>query len=169
MKILYFVTFAAGALIGFGGAYVLLKKKYDERSQQEINDVKESFKNYYENKCKVLETTAVEEKENKSDITIEDFNKTAKENGYFVDESKKPYSITPEQFGEFDEYKIVSLNYYPISKKVTDDKGNEIYNVENLIGENFADNIGEYEDDVAYIRNEKEETDYEIIEDSSEE
>ena len=53
MKILYFVTFAAGALIGFSGAYVLLKKKYDERSQQEINDVKESFKKYYENKCKV--------------------------------------------------------------------------------------------------------------------
>ena len=40
MKILYFVTFAAGALIGFSSAYVLLKKKYDERSQQEINDVK---------------------------------------------------------------------------------------------------------------------------------
>ena len=62
MKILYFVTFTSGALIGFGSAYVLLKKKYDERSQQEINDVKESFKKYYENKCKVLETTAVEEK-----------------------------------------------------------------------------------------------------------
>ena len=30
MKILYFVTFTAGALIGFGSAYVLLKKKYDE-------------------------------------------------------------------------------------------------------------------------------------------
>ena len=34
MKILYFVTFAAGALIGFGGAYVLLKKKYDESEFQ---------------------------------------------------------------------------------------------------------------------------------------
>lgn len=73
-----------------------------------------------------------------------------------------PYIISPEDFAIDDEYTIVNLNYY-IDGVLTDEDDNIVENVDDVVGLENLNHIGEYEDDALHIRNENYKCEYEIL------
>lgn len=183
MKNLLF--FVAGAAIGSVVTWKLIEKKYKDLADEEIESVKETFKNRKSRitKDEVKETVEKvinkwkEPKETVEDIVTsegyytEDEEETEEddESNYTVDvdpgvEVIVPYVITPEQFGEYDEYGTKTLTYYA-DNVLTDEIDNPITSDEmiTMIGPDALDHFGEYEDDSVYIRDEMNEMDYEIL------
>lgn len=74
----------------------------------------------------------------------------------------KPYVISPEEFGEFEEYEKISLTYYA-DQVLTDENNEEVDDVEEIVGEESLTHFGEYEDDSVFVRNDRLKCDYEIL------
>lgn len=179
------LCFVAGAAIGSIVTWKLIEKKYKDLADEEIESVKETFKNRKSRitKDEVKETVEKvinkwkEPKETVEDIvtaagySTEDEENTEEddESNYTVDvdpgiEVIVPYVITPEQFGEYNEYGTKTLTYYA-DNVLTDEIDNPITSEEmvTMIGPDALDHFGEYEDDSVYIRDEMNEMDYEIL------
>lgn len=151
-KSLYLFTFAAGALIGSAVTHYYVKKKYEQISQDEIQSVKSTYDEYY-SRVRELEKQA-------NDVIIEQNNY---DTGTVV---PNVYTISPDEFGENDDYKIVGMTYYSDGKLV-DDYGN-LVDIDSTIGANALTLFGEYADDAVYVRNDDLETDYEVLLDARE-
>ena len=158
------VIFAFGAAIGSVVTWKLLKTKYEQIAQEEIDSVKEVF-------SRKREETEPKEKPKGSSMTYTDYLKqiepytqvfNKKEEVPDVD---KPYVITPEEFGELDEYDAISLNYYA-DGVLTNDWDELIENVDDVVGIDSLTHFGEYEDDSVFVRNDRLKADYEILRDS---
>ena len=179
------LCFVAGAAIGSVVTWKLIEKKYKDLADEEIESVKETFKNRKPRitKDEVKETVEKvinkwkEPNETVEDIvTAEGYSTEDEENieeddesNYTVDvdqgvEVIVPYVITPEQFGEYNEYGTKTLTYYA-DNVLTDEIDNPITSgeMETMIGPDALDHFGEYEDDSVYIRDEMNEMDYEIL------
>ena len=179
------LCFVAGAAIGSVVTWKLIEKKYKDLADEEIESVKETFKNRKPRitKDEVKETVEKvinkwkESKETVEDIvTAEGYSTEDEENTEEDDESNYtvdvdpgvevivPYVITPEQFGEYNEYGTKTLTYYA-DNVLTDEIDNPITSgeMEIMIGPDALDHFGEYEDDSVYIRDEMNEMDYEIL------
>lgn len=179
------LCFVAGAAIGSVVTWKLIEKKYKDLADEEIESVKETFKNRKPRitKDEVKETVEKvinkwkEPKETVEDIVTaegyftEDEEETEEddESNYTVDvdpgvEVIAPYIITPEQFGEYNEYGTKTLTYYA-DNVLTDEIDNPITSeeMEMMIGPDALDHFGEYEDDSVYVRDETNEMDYEIL------
>ena len=74
----------------------------------------------------------------------------------------KPYVVSPGEFGDADDYDIITLNYYA-DGVVADDWNDPIEDIGATIGEDFASHYGEYEEDVVYVRNDRLKVEYEIL------
>lgn len=73
-----------------------------------------------------------------------------------------PYIISPDDFATDDEYTIVNLNYY-IDGVLTDEDDNIVKNVDDVVGLENLNHMGEYENDALHIRNETYKCEYEIL------
>jgi hypothetical protein len=78
-----------------------------------------------------------------------------------VNDVEKPYVIQPEEFGEYSDYETISLTYYA-DGILADDMDEIIGDAADIVGANFMDHYGEYEDDTVFVRNDKRMCDYEI-------
>ena len=158
-----FVIFTAGVVIGTISTWQYAKRKYEQLAEEEIESVKAAFSKEIKNGFnKVGHEAKVAAK------SINDFAKVVKKEGYnnYTEkkgvDSKMPYVIAPENFGEFDDFETISLTYY--SDGVLADEEDEIIkNVDELIGPNALSSFGEYEDDSVFVRDEKLKCDYEIL------
>lgn len=75
-----------------------------------------------------------------------------------------PYVITPEEFSSSPPgYNAQSLDYF--ADGVLADDWGAILDIEETIGEDSLDHFGEYTDDIVYVRNERQEIDYEVTKD----
>lgn len=90
-----------------------------------------------------------------------DYSKTVEEKKgeAFVE---KPYVISPEEFGEFEEYEKISLTYYA-DEVLADENDEEVDDVEEIVGKGSLNHFGEYEDDSVFVRNDRLKCDYEIL------
>ena len=188
------LIFVLGAAAGSLATWKLIEKKYKDIAQEEIDSVKDTFskmkKNEYPDKLEdypdfeefddVEEEPKPEQKidrNNKPDIV--EYAKILSEVGYtnYAErqdkkekkgvepvEDERPYVISPDEFGEKDGYENVTLTYYA-DGVLTDYFDNVISNIDEVVGFDSLDHFGEYEDDVVFVRNEKMETDYEILRD----
>lgn len=179
------LCFVAGAAIGSIVTWKLIEKKYKDLADEEIESVIETFKNRkpritkdnvkekvekvinkYKEPKEIVEDIVTSERysiENEEEIDEDD------ESNYTVNvdndvEVVIPYVITPEQFGEYNEYGTKTLTYYA-DNVLTDEIDNPISSDEMviMIGPDALDHFGEYEDDSVYIRDEMNEMDYEIL------
>ena len=179
------LCFVAGAAIGSIVTWKLIEKKYKDLADEEIESVIETFKNRkpritkdnvkekvekvinkYKEPKEIVEDIVTSERysiENEEEIDEDD------ESNYTVNvdndiEVVTPYVITPEQFGEYNEYGTKTLTYYA-DNVLTDEIDNPITSDEMviMIGPDALDHFGEYEDDSVYIRDEMNEMDYEIL------
>ena len=74
-----------------------------------------------------------------------------------------PYVISPDEFGELEDYTKVSLTYFA-DGVLADECGEIVDDVEEIIGDGL-DHFGEYEDDSVFVRNDAKRCDYEILKD----
>lgn len=165
------VIFSLGAAVGSVITWKLIKTKYEQIAQDEINEVREFYhkkmseqdadKDYsdwaeeHPKECK-------EDKENYASILKE--NDYIKKKGGAKEMFDKPYVISPDEFGEND-YETESLTYYE-DGVLADDFDNVIENIDELVGIDSLNHFGEYEDDSVFVRNDMLKIDYEILMDT---
>ena len=73
-----------------------------------------------------------------------------------------PYAIPPEDFGDYVDYEPTTLYYYA-DGVLADEDDNIIEDPVAMVGDDFMDHYGEYEDDCVYVRNDRYRRDYEIL------
>lgn len=173
-KGLYLTAFAAGVITGAAVSWGYLKQKYEKIAQEEIDSVKEVFsKNEQEDTGRTKEQEysekMAEQAREKADVT--EYAAILQRTGY-ADVSEKedvtvgkdgPYVITPDEFGELDEYEQVNYIYYA-DGVLANEEDEIIEDVEAAIGD-ALEHFGEYEEDAVFARNEERGCDYEILRD----
>lgn len=171
--------FAAGAAIGSVVTWKLLKTKYEQFAQEEIDSIKEAYT--YEKAESTDEACDSNDKEegepdrNETDELPHIREYAAKLQGqnytHYSNNSReevadvvKPKVIKPEEFGEKEDegYDTISLTYYA-DGVLTDDMDNPIVDVESMVGEDSLTHFGEYEDDSVFVRNDRIKADIEIL------
>lgn len=75
----------------------------------------------------------------------------------------RPYVITPEDYGEFDDYETISLTYYGEDGILTDENDEIVDDPDYIIGLESLASFGEYEDDSVFVRNDTLKCDYEVL------
>lgn len=166
-RLINLIFFAGGAAIGSVVSWQILKKKYEKIAQEEIDSVKEVFTKK-ETKSEEPETTVT------PDAIIDPTPEELAEYAAMVDNLcydtsgindqpiEKPYVISPEEFGEFEKYRQISLVYYT-DGVLADDLDEIVDNIELTIGSDSLEHIGEYEADAVHVRNDRLRCDYEIL------
>ena len=178
-KLISVLMFATGAAIGSVVTWKLVKTKYEQLAQEEIESVKEIF-----SKREIDDIEDIEYDEYEfEDFQIDDNSKVKpdimeyaakiQKESYqnYANESKevrpmndkKPYVIAPEEYGELDNYQTKSLTYYDDEILTDDDTDEVIKDVDSIVGLESLKTFGEYEDDSVFVRNEKLKTDFEIL------
>ncbi len=176
-KTINFMMFVLGVAVGSVVTWRYVEKKYEQIAQKEIDSVKEVFSkreaeftkntevrvkaDNAKEKPNVIEYAAWLRKQgytNYSDM-VDKKPEEVKEEPMSVD---KPYVIAPEEFGELDDYEIISLTYYA-DQILADDNDVIVDDVENVVGFDSLNSFGEYEDDSVFVRNDRLKCYYEIL------
>lgn len=190
------LAFLAGVTVGSIAAWKLLKNKYEQIANDEIESVKESFmRNHsdvesYEEEYELIDEINDECEDETNDEKpvlishiddkpdISEYTKMLKAQGYLKDEVEdagedededeggeemnKPVVISPEEYGEIDDYDLYSYVYY--ADHILADECNEpIENVDEIVGEESLNHFGDYGDDSVYVRNDERKAYYEIL------
>ena len=174
------IAFVLGVCCGAVGSWLYLRKKYEARAEEEIESVRELYKEMGKKEKKPDEKKTTRSADVKEDTglfrndrreSFQSFSEVLSKEGYAaasrnyrkLAESDCPYVIRPDQFGEFSDYERIELNMFS-DGTLTDDMGEPIEDdIGDMIGEDYMDHFGEYEDDAVYIRNDERKTDYEIL------
>lgn len=181
-KILCVTTFAIGAAVGSVATWYCLKTKYEQIAQEEIDSVKEMFKDREQNNgwadwkpespasfTKMHQVEMIEP--NKRKEFLKEANDIAKQNDYTShfttdDEEEEnmnePYVIPPEEFGDYGDYEQISLTLYA-DGVLADEDDNVVEDIAGTVGPYYEDHFGEYEDDSVYVRNDVTRCEYEIL------
>lgn len=171
IKVINVVMFAVGATAGSIATWKLLKSKYEQIAQEEIDSVKETF---YRRRQKENDIEKTEQHKPSEKPDLAEYAAKLKETMYTEDSENEneeeeeshyyePYVISPEEFGELHDYKTVSLTYYADEILADSDTDDIIDDEESVVGTDFSNHFGEYEDDSVFIRNDKLKSDYEIL------
>lgn len=173
-KLFAFLAFAAGAAIGSVVTWKLVKSKYEQIAQEEIDSVKEVFSRRHRETEDTNEEAPrrphVEEKPDLAEyVTMLNRCKYLAEHPEEADgeegasaSSVEPYVISPDEFGDQEGYETTSLTYYA-DNVLADEFDEVIDNFEELIGTESLKHFGEYEADAVHVRNDATKTDYEIL------
>lgn len=183
--------FAAGAIVGSAVTWKVIKTKYEQIANEEIESVKEVYSRRYaedsvqdEPEEDILEEDDEEDEGDDKYIEIEDPSYLRDD---YVEELKLkqeeiisnerydnkeeenmeynvPQVISPEEFGEIEEYETVSLTYYA-DDVLADESDIPIQeeDIDDMIGYESLTTFGKYEDDSVFVRNDEYETYYEIL------
>lgn len=181
------LVFTSGVTAGSVTTYFYLKDKFEKRTQEEINSVKEVYRNA--NNEAILDDE--ESKKSSDDEEDDEKPKTNKYDTlaslYTTDDGKqdytsyskvvvktkemmdvpevtsdKPYVIDEDEFGAYDDYTLVGLTFYA-DDVLTDSLDEPIEYPEDIVGDDFRHN---FVNDVVYVRNDRLQIDYEIIRDT---
>lgn len=186
-----FFIFVAGLVIGSVATYVVVKDKFEKIAQEEIDSVKEVFGRRVEKEAdEKVEKIAKKEVEkirkeyneynnltknytsyskNKTEENVEDEDDEDKD-GVELNEIERasdydrPYIIEPQEFGALDGYSLITLYHYS-DNVLADDCDELVEDLNDVVGEDYAEHFGEYEDDCVYVRNDRLKADYEICRD----
>lgn len=159
-KLIGIIAFSLGAVAGSLVTWKVLKEKYEEVIEaEEIFSKRDNDEN----------TQCDKENDDENDDETESFDeavKIIKENEYVdkdeeVENLNEPYVIAPEEYGEIEDYDLITLIYYD-DGYLADEMDKVVDDIENTVGENFHTHFGEYEEDTVFIRNDVRRVDYEI-------
>ena len=162
------LCFTIGAAAGFAAASYLLKSRYENMLNEEIESAMEWVKK------KTGEDSEEEKKPDGEDKKeeflshsddVKEYNEIRSrmiEDGLIMDKNK-PYRISEGDYAVDDEdYGKVTLDFYTLDDSLYE--GDEyIQNVEATVGQDNLDFLQSIDDDVLYVRNETYGIDYEIV------
>ena len=171
------LVFAAGAAVGAFVTWRLLEAKCEQKIRDEVAEVKERFcieknpKNDSEEETFVEEDLPWVDEESDEKLNIDTYRKQIESLKYvnYADtltnpNNPRPKIITPEEFGDIDEYDTATYTYYS-DGVLTDDMDEPVEDIDDVVGEESLTHFGEYEDDSVYVRNDDRRCDYEILRD----
>ena len=173
-KGLYSLTFILGAAVGSVVTWYLVKDKYEQLANEEIESVKEVFTRRAEKKMETKTEKKPEGIHVKTKPNIMEYAARLSEEGYtnYAKEEKRevkiepdelPYIISPDQYDDEMDYDKVSYVYY--ADGVLADETDEIVEADGVVPTDFADHFGEYENDTVYVRDDELKVDYDICRD----
>lgn len=171
-KLTHLAAFAFGAVIGSAAAWQIARKKYERIAEEEIQSVKETYSRREAVVIKAETEEDVPDSQARKESVVA-YAARLRQEGYLpsdteVKEEKRPmpadipYVITPDEFGEFDEYEKISLTYYS-DGVLADDNDDVVDDVEEIVGSESLTHFGEYEEDSVFVRNDQRKCDYEIL------
>lgn len=176
-----FIAFVLGAATGAGIAWVIAKNNYEQQYQEDKKSIEEYYKSKYtptvEAKNPRNETPV--EPNNDRDIGeknfIQSFSNIIDRNGYrtygretrgessnVCSTKEEPYVISPEEYGEINDYELLSWTCYA-NGVLTDDMDQPVVDPEQFVGSDVLSKFGQYSEDVVHIRNDERRCDYEIV------
>ena len=172
--------FAVGAAIGSVVTWKMLKNKYEQLAQEEINSVKEVFSRERRLKNNSVDDCKDEENDEpvlRKPVDISEYARIIQKNGYMdysgLNKEEKepqidrPYVISPKEFGELDGYRTIGLTYFDDGVLADDADDEVVEDVDNVVGFDSLNHFGDYEEeeDAVYVRNDTMKCDYEILRD----
>lgn len=184
-----FLAFSLGAVAGSLATYKIVKTKCEQRADEEIESVKEMLGF---NKSEVTDdeeeeegtdhnTASINATVNMQKASLQEYAAVLKESGYtnysnseqdnneedttMSTETGHIKIIYPDEFDTEDGYEAITLTYYEGDGVLTDEWDEPIEDVDYLVGADFADHFGEFEEDTVYVRNHRTKGDYEICKD----
>lgn len=171
------LVFTIGAAVGAGITWKLLKTKYENIANEEINEIRE----LYASKQVAVEEPANEEVEEKEEgpsdnRNVRDYNDIIKKEGYVdYSEVKKeekgevevigPVVVSEDEFCENPEYDSDTFIYYS-DAVLADHNGNVINTANTIVGSDYIYALES--ESVVYVRNDELEMYYEIVKDEGE-
>lgn len=169
------VVFMLGAVAGGISVWLYRRENYIslDQHEDEIASIKESYSKY-EEKTEPQKVSSVEHKHQDKGSIIE-YAKRVQTEGYTeysrtVNSKDKPssyipepYVISPDEFGEIEEYTKISLTYFA-DGILADEYGDAVDDIEEIVGDGL-EHFGEYEEDSVFVRNDPKRCDYEILKD----
>lgn len=192
-NIINIAIFAAGALAGSAATWLVLRKKYEERERKEIEEIKAALlpkKNIDETTDEEQESAEHSKPDipdpRKSEFTsnddetdeevgdmrkryekfvqLTDYNKIFDDEEVAPVEEDLPKVIPPEEFGDIEDYDQISLTYYADGYLADDFNNYEVMeDIDAHVGKESLKTFGRYEEDSVYVRNDNEQTYYEIL------
>lgn len=171
------LMFVLGAAAGSLVTWKILEKKYQKIAQEEIDSVKEVYMkrnaaltNEVKKAHQYFETNNDSEQAAVKKTPVqEEYVRIVKEQGYsHEDQSTEDicdaHVISPDEFGELDEYNTESLTYFNKDKVLWwDNRSKIVKNPAELLGPKALDSFGEYEDDSVFVRNDELKIDFEVL------
>ncbi len=178
--------FIAGVAVGASTAWFCLRKHYADIAQEEIDSVKKTYArannpiekepahpdtddelNQKEEMLNIIKThyAQIDNDNRNNDYTSYSSGVTLYKEEFDPDISSEPYVIPPDECGEEPEYSITELTYFALDDILVDSFGEIVEDPDILVGRNFKDHFGEYEDDSVFVRNEELKCDFEILKD----
>lgn len=192
VKTINVIMFATGAILGSLVTWKYAKTKYERIAQEEIDSVKDAFREQTnsiikshaeEDRHEDCATSELKDNEGElysrvTDMEMHEYMDTAsqylsaaevsslknelKGGGMYM--ATKPYVISPDEFGEIDGYETTTLTYY--ADGVLEDDYYIVIDkeeeVDAMVGIDSFNHFGEHEADTVFVRNEKQKTDFEI-------
>lgn len=170
MSRINFAMFIFGLTLGSVATWFCLRKRYDHIAQEEIDSVKAAFA---ERKSEIDAYNAIIKNYSNKETTNHAKHAESSYTNYAsasakkeeIKMSEKPYIISPEEFGNLDDYDQISLTYYSDGVLV-DDEYDIVEDIDGIVGADFSDHFGDYEDDSVFVRNDRLKCDYEILRDN---
>lgn len=178
--------FMAGASVGAIASWLFAKRHYEKITQEEIDSVKAVYAKRNPEANVEHNEEGLADNKHKADMAklkpdLVNYISKLQEEGYvnYTEHSQKnteekkdnsmldiPYVISPDEYGENENYAQISLTYYDGDGVLADDKDEVVDDIDETIGTDFANHFGEYEEDSVFIRNDRLKCDYEILRDN---
>lgn len=164
MKPLYFV---AGFFVGSGITYILTKKKFANKADEEIREIREYYRKKDNNEEEAVSNDVKEEMGN----IIKNYSSVSEQKRSKEDDEipNSPRVIDEEDFGELEDegYETASTYILYANGILTDSMKNVIDSstIRKCIGTDILEEFMDSEEDAIYIRNDECKMDYEIIKD----
>lgn len=161
-----FIFFTIGGTVGFMTANKLLKDKYEQLAQDEIDSVKEAFKKEHPWPNRAHPNEFYKPKPTEEERKA--YSQLTHSLGYAEEKTPAPvlapHVISPDEYGDQEGYDEISLTYYS-DGTVADDSDRAMADdeIEETIGKDSLTHFGEYEDDSVFVRNDRLKADYEIL------
>ncbi len=154
------LIFSLGVAVGAVASWFTAREKYRKIADEEIASVKEVFQRKKKEEAELAE-------ENKTYCGLVDTYDTESADDDLAedkDNSMLPYIIDPGDYGQNTDNEITVLMWYG-NDILTDTYGVNVDDIDNTVGREFIDHFGENpeEPDVVYVRNDRLEMDYQIL------
>ena len=161
--------FTTGAAIGSVVTWKLVKTKYERIAQEEIDSVKEVFSKFINDVDEAVDGMQEDVNEVRTIIEEQGYTNysTIKNEKGDAAKMNRPMVISSDEFDELSDYEVCCLTYYA-DGVLADEFDEPIVDIESTVGEDSLTRFGENEEDAdtVYVRNDDEETRYEIVLDS---
>lgn len=161
------LSFIFGVAVGSAVTYKMFNDKYEKLINEEINELRE----FYRNKMSELEGAEnldYNEEKNEENEECNEYESIVNDLGYSKEQprheiEKHDYEIIePEEFGDIEGYDTIYLTWYSGDGYLTDDHDELVECIEEKVGWDNLKQIGKYEEGIIHVRNHTLEVDYEI-------